>query len=181
MAARKSWLRAAACGVVAWCSVATSQMVYKWTDEHGVIHFADTPPSEVRKVEERHLPGPPPAKPEDDAPAEPRTPRTDALIRRTPGAQPRAQVILASRKTPQTGPSALHITGEVRNVGGSDAQRVAVAIAAVDGNDGSSCLKEEIAVSPATLRPGETGRFDTDIDNPCLLNQPKIDIAPVWD
>jgi len=164
-----------------WCAAALAQTVYKWTDEHGVIHFADTPPSGGRKVEERHLPGPPASQANDDAPAEMRTPRSDALTRREPGAPGPAQVILASRKTPRTGPSSLHIQGEVRNVGGSDAARVAVTVAAVDSNDGSSCVQEEIGVNPPTLRPGETGSFDTNIDKPCLLGQPTIDIAPVWD
>jgi hypothetical protein len=181
MAASRSRWWAAGCALVAWCSIAAAQTVYKWTDEHGVIHFADSPPSEARKVEERHLPAPPASKASDDAPAEPRTPKSDALIRRDPGAQPPAQVILASRKTPRTGPSSLRIQGEVRNVGGTNAERVAVAISAVDSDDGSSCVKEEIGVSPPTLHPGETGSFDTDFDKPCLLGQPKIDIAPVWD
>jgi hypothetical protein len=155
--------------------------VYKWTDEHGVIHFADSPPPEARKVEERHLPAARAGKPSEDAAAEPRTPKSDALTRRDPGTQPPAQVILASRKTPRTGASSVHIQGEVRNVGGTDAVRVAVAISALDSNDGSSCLKEEIGVSPPTLPPGDTGSFDTDIEKPCLLGQPNIDIAPVWD
>jgi hypothetical protein len=167
--------------VAVWCFAVTAQTVYKWTDEHGVIHFADSPPPDARKVEERHLPGAPASNASDDTPTEPRTPRSDALTRHDPGAPAPAQVILASRKTPSTGPSSVHVQGEVRNVGGSDAARVAVTISATDSNDGSSCLQEEIAVSPPTLRPGETGSFDTDFDKPCLLGQPKIDIAPVWD
>jgi len=154
--------------------------VYKWTDEHGVIHFADSPPPNARKVEERHLPSAP-ASEASDATAAPRTPRSDALTRHDPGAPAPAQIILAARKTPRTGPSSLHVHGEVRNVGGSDAARVAVTISAVDSNDGSSCLQEEVAVSPPTLSPGETGSFDKDFDKPCLLGQPTIDIAPVWD
>ncbi len=181
MVARHAWLLMAGGAVAVWCSTATAQTVYKWTDEHGVIHFADSPPAEGRKVEERHLPGPPASQSSEDAPAEIRTPRSDALTRRDPGAQAPAQVILAARKTPRTGPSSLHIQGEVRNVGGGDAARVAVTVSIVDSNDGSSCVQEEIGVSPPTLRPGETGKFETDIDKPCLLAEPKIDIAPVWD
>lgn len=181
MMARHTWLWLAGGGLALWCSAAGAQTVYKWTDDHGVVHFADSPPPEARKVEERHLPGAPASKSSDDAPAEVRTPRSDALTRRDPGAQAPAQVILASRKTPRTGPSSLQIQGEVRNVGGSDAARVAVTLSVVDTSDGSSCVQEEITVSPPTLHPGETGKFDTEIDKPCLLGQPKIDIAPVWD
>ncbi|MFN8628328.1 MAG: DUF4124 domain-containing protein [Candidatus Binatia bacterium] len=155
------------------CAAATAQTVYKWTDDRGVIHFADSPPPEARKVEERHLPGPPASQSGADVPAEVRTPRSDA--------QAPAQVIIASRMTPRTGPSSVHIQGEVRNVGGRDAARVAVTVVAADPHDGSSCVQEEIDVSPPTLRPGQTGSFETDVDNPCLLNQPSIDIAPVWD
>ncbi len=179
MRARHAWLWMAGSAVALWCAAAGAQTVYKWTDERGVIHFADSPPPEGRSVEERHLPGAP--KSTDDAAAAIRTPRSDAVTRREPGAPAPAQVILASRKTPRTGPSSLHIHGEVRNVGGSDAARVAVTLSIVDTNDGSSCVQEEIAVSPPTLHPGETGKFETDFDKPCLLGQPKIDLAPVWD
>ena len=79
-----------------------------------------------------------------------------------------ARVILVSREAPRTGPSSMHITGEVKNVGGADAQRVAVTISSVDSTAGTPCLSEEAAVTPSTLHPGESGRFDVDVDSPCL-------------
>jgi hypothetical protein len=159
--------------VMAWCSIAAAQTVYKWTDEHGVIHFADTPPSEAATVEERHLSGPPPAQVRAEPAPEARAEKKDAP------AGP-ARVIVASRKTPRVGPSELHVGGEVRNVGGADAERVVVTVSAVDSQQGNPCLSEEIVVKPPTLHPGDSGTFDADIDSPCLIGQSRVDIAPVW-
>jgi hypothetical protein len=92
-----------------------------------------------------------------------------------------ASVILVSRELPRTGRSTVHIAGEVRNVGGADAQRVGVTISSVDSTAGTPCLSEEARVTPSTLHSGESGKFDVDVDSPCLLGNPQIDVAPVWD
>lgn len=176
MALRRSWLWVGGCGVAAWCAIATAQTVYKWTDAQGVVHFADTPPSEVGKVEERHLSPPRPAKPREEPPAAAPAANTEA-----PTTQGSAQVIVASRRTPRTSVSAVHVTGEVKNVGAGNAERVAVTVSAVDSQQGMPCLSEEIAVRPPTLRPGESGTFDAEVDSPCLIGQSTVDIAPVWD
>jgi hypothetical protein len=90
-------------------------------------------------------------------------------------------VILVSRQLPRTGRSSVHILGEVKNVGGAVAQRVGVTISSVDITAGTPCLSEEARVTPSTLHPGESGKFDVDVDSPCLLGNPQIDVAPVWD
>lgn len=174
MALRESCLWVGACTVLAWCSIAAAQTVYKWTDEHGIIHFADTPPAGTQTVEERHLSGPPAAQPRAE-------PAPEAPAGKKDAAAGPARVIVAVRKTPRVGPSALHVGGEVRNVGSADAERVAVTVSAVDRQQGNPCFSEQILVKPPTLHPGESGTFDAEIDSPCLIGQSRVDIAPVWD
>jgi hypothetical protein len=157
--------------------MAAAQTFYKWTDDQGIVHFADMPPPKGEHVEERHLPVPP-----TEAPAAAEAaPATGAEAQAPIPAESPARVILVSQQAPRTGPSSMHIIGEVKNVGGKDAQRVAVTVSSVDSTAGTPCLSEEAAVTPSTLRPGESGRFDIDVDNPCLSGEPQVDIAPVWD
>ena len=75
----------------------------------------------------------------------------------------------------------MHVIGEVKNVGGADAQRVVVTVSAVDPSQGTPCLTQEVAVAPPTLHPGENGKFATDVDSPCLNGEPAIDVAPGWE
>ena len=163
--------------VAAWCSMAAAQTYYKWTDDKGVVHFADVPPAQGT-AEERHLPAAPAVKPREPAQAR------EAAVAETPTAFPGegpARVILVSRQLPRTGPSSMHMIGEVKNVGGAEARRVAVTITAVDITAGTPCLNEEAAVTPSNLRPGESGRFDVDVDSPCLAGRANVDVAPIWD
>ncbi|MFI5395696.1 MAG: DUF4124 domain-containing protein [Candidatus Binatia bacterium] len=178
MVAKRLWMWVGGCGLVAWCAVAAAQTFYKWTDDQGVVHFADAPPPEARHVEERHLSPPAEVRPADEGSAD--TGKGDAQAQQDRSAQDPAQVILTSRNTPRTGPSALHVIGQVKNVGGADAAHVAVTITALDSTQGTPCLNEEAAVTPSTLHPGETGNFDVVLDSPCLFGQPNLDIAPVW-
>ena len=48
-----TFLRLAACGVFAFAvaHVATAQQVYRWVDDKGVVHYADTPPPEKKGVQ----------------------------------------------------------------------------------------------------------------------------------
>jgi hypothetical protein len=168
---RASWLTLAGCGFVCWYGVASAQTFYKWSDEQGIVHFSDVPPANAKNVEQRNLPGaPPPANPEEEAdkPAEAKTPGTS---------EGPARVVLVSRRTPHTGPTAVHVSGEVKNVGGADANGVSVTVTAVDITAGTPCLREEVGVTPSTLRPGETGNFDAEIDNPCLAGGTPVDVA----
>ena len=88
-----------------------------------------------------------------------------------------ARVVLVSQHVPRTGPSAVHVSGQVKNVGGADARSVLVTVKAVDSTAGTPCLQEDVDVTPATLRPGETGDFDADIDNPCLSGGTPVDLT----
>lgn len=182
LAGRKSslWMWVVGCGLAAWCAVAAAQTFYKWTDDQGIVHFADAPPPEARHVEERHLSAPREVGSRNEGSADTEAAKGDAQAQQEQPAQGPAQVMVTSRATPRTGPSSLRITGKVKNVGGADAQRVAVTITAVDSTQGTPCLNEEVAVKPSTLHPGESGSFDTDLDSPCLFGQPNLDIAPVW-
>jgi hypothetical protein len=171
MAGKRRWLWLGGCALAAWYSAAAAQTYYKWTDDQGVVHFADMPAPNARAVEQRDLPRPPAVKPhEPEASAE----------APTSGKGP-ASVILVSRQLPRTGRSSVHIAGEVRNVGGADAQRVGVTISSLDSTAGTPCLSEEAMVTPSTLHPGESGKFDVDVDSPCLLGNPRVDVTPVWD
>ncbi len=179
MAVKRYWLWVLGTSTLVAAAV-PAQTYYKWTDEQGIVHFADSPPPpHSGKVEERQLPAEPAVKPHDsEAGAEGAAQQAAATPESAGGP---ARVILVSRKLPRTGPSSMHILGEVKNVGGANAQRVAVTISAVDSTAGTPCLSEEATVSPSTLGPGQSGNFDVDVDSPCLNGQPNVDVAPVWD
>ena len=176
------WVTLVACAVAGWSCSATAQTFYKWTDERGVVHFSDSPPPSTHNVEERHLARQPVIEP---APAEPvagaESPGDETSGRKGKSGEGPSRVILLSRQTPRTGPSALHLTGRVKNVGGAAAQRVSVAISAVDSTQGTPCLHEDSPVTPSTLGPGETGDFDVSLDSPCLYGEPNLDVAPTWE
>jgi len=151
--------------------VAGAQTFYKWTDDNGTVHFSDVPPSNTKNVEERSLP-PAPAAPQDGGE------KSEAAEARTPGAaEGPARVVLLSQHVPRTGPSAVHVSGTVKNIGGADARSVLVTVRAVDSTAGTPCLQEDVDVTPATLHPGETGDFDADIDNPCLAGGTPVDLT----
>ncbi len=177
MAYLRLWATLAGCALVGWGGVAHSQTFYKWTDERGVVHFSDVPPANTQEVEERNLPSRPASAPSAQEPGE--KPATGEGKTGAPGgaSEGPARVIVVSRRMPRTGPSAVHVSGEVKNVGGTDAENVSVIISALDSGQGNPCLHEEVTVSPSTLRAGETGNFDIELDNPCLYGEPKIDIA----
>ncbi len=171
-----------------WCTIATAQQtVYKWTDEAGVVHFSDQPPPKTTNVEERHLPAPPAAKQPGES-AESDTGAGAGGAAEAEGSTPKstheegpARVIVVSHEAPRVGPSALHVIGKVQNVGGANAGRVAVTISALDNTQATPCLNEEAPVTPSTLRPGESGNFDVDVDSPCLVGEPSVDVTAVWD
>lgn len=163
----RSRFTVAGCAILWWYGVASAQTVYKWTDEQGTVHFADSPPANVKNIEERSLP-PPPAAPKAEQAAGIKTPEA------TEGA---ARVVIVSKNAPRTGPSAVHVSGEVKNVGGAEARSVSVTVTAVDITAGTPCLHEDVSVTPSTLAPGQSGNFDATIDDPCLAGGTPIDIA----
>jgi hypothetical protein len=176
MAHVRTWLTLAGLGLFCCYGIAVGQTFYKWTDTQGIVHFSDLPPVDTKNVEERSLPPPPVGAPEEGgekggdqgAPADTKTSDTNGGP---------ARVVLLSSHTPRTGPSAVHVSGEVKNVGGEDARSVAVVVSAVDVTAGTPCLREELNVAPSSLRPGETGSFDADIDDPCLSGGTPVDIS----
>ena len=149
-----------------------AQTVYKWTDESGTVHFSDVPPANTKNVEERSLP-PVPAAPQQEGGE-----KSEPAEAKAPGApEGPARVVLLSQHVPRTGPSAVHVSGQVKNVGGADARSVLITVRAVDSTAGTPCLQQDVDVTPSTLRPGETGDFDADIDNPCLSGGTPVDIS----
>jgi uncharacterized protein DUF4124 len=180
MTTTRRLLLLAGCTLVAWHTTASAQTFYKWTDDGGVVHLSDAPPVNVKGVEERNLRAEPAVKSSGIEPAEG---SADAAPKEgdAKDAEGPARVILTSHQTPRTGPSAMHIIGVVKNVGGAEARRVSITISAVDSTQGTPCLNEEAAVTPSTLRPGQTGNFDVDVDSPCLAGDTNVDLAPVWD
>lgn len=174
-----------ACTISGGSTAATAQTFYKWTDERGVVHFSDQAPVQGKGVEERQLPPVPPVSEGAESSTQPATADTEGSnhAKKTDAAPTEgpAQVIVVSRQSPRTGPSAMHIHGKVKNVGGEDAQRVSVTISAVDSQQGNPCLHDEVPVTPSTLHPGETGNFDTNVDSPCLFGDAKVDVGAVWE
>jgi len=187
-----------ACVLAAWSAPTLAQTFYKWTDDKGIVHFADMPPSRPQGVEERTLRVPPVvSKPANDAEAvndgdtangdQAKATDADAAAgaagsgaAKATGTGP-AKVIMLSSKDRRTGPSSVHITGEVKNVGGEDAQNVAITVVALDVTQGTPCLEEETEVTPGKLGPGQTGNFDVDLNNPCLFGEANVNTKPVWE
>lgn len=158
----------AGCALLCWQGRAGAQTVYKWTDEQGTVHFADSPPVNTKNVEERNLP-PPPAAPANE--------QATPAAGKAAGAEGPARIVLIAKHAPRIGPTAVHVSGEVKNIGGADASDVSVTVTAVDSTAGTPCLHQEVSVTPSTLGPGETGSFDAEIDDPCLAGGTPLSIA----
>jgi hypothetical protein len=156
------------CALLWWHGSAAAQTFYKWTDEHGTVHFADSPPVNTKDVEERDLPPPPAAAADDQA-----TPATST----PPEAEGPPRIVLISKHAPRVGPSAVHVSGKVKNLGGADARGVSVTVTAVDSTAGTPCLRRDLSVTPPTLGPGETGVFDAEVDDPCLAGGTPLSIS----
>ena len=170
MARARAWSLLLVPLLLGWPAIVNAQTVYKWTDEQGTVHFADSPPANTKNVEERNLPPPPPAvAPVNDEPTQ--------AEGKSAAAEGPARIVLMSKHAPRTGPSAVHVSGEVKNVGGTDAHDVSIAVTAVDSTSGTPCLHQDVTVTPSTLGPGETGNFDAEIDDPCLAGGTPVDIA----
>jgi hypothetical protein len=184
---KRHWIWLVGCILTGWSAMASGQTFYKWVDTGGVVHFSDQPPANITGVEERQLTAPRATERKPDSGEQVvsttagEQPGTAAAKPAAPVPEGPARVILISRQAPRIGPSALHVIGEVKNVGGKDARRVAVALNSLDTTQGTPCLQEEAAVTPSTLHPGESGNFDVDLDSPCLFGQPEIDVAPLWE
>lgn len=182
MTAHRSPIWLMSCVLAGWCCIAHAQTFYKWTDDRGVVHFSDQQPANVNGLEERHLPPVPASEAATtEAPENPESQPAQPGASGAPVAQGPPQVVLISHETPRTGPSAIHVSGEVKNVGGEEARGVSVTITALDDTQGNPCLQQATTVSPPTLRSGDSGSFDLDLDSPCLFGDPSVSITPAWE
>jgi hypothetical protein len=177
---RSSSLAKVAVFVLLAAPVVAEQTIYTWTDEKGVVHFADEPPLDVQGVERRVLSVPPAAVPVRPATEAPATPDGTVL---SPGESEasEARVVVLSSETPRLGPSSLQVSGKVKNEGGRPANGVTVTVTVLDDTQHNPCLNTNVSVDPESLEPGETGKFDAELDNPCLYGNPSVRFEADWD
>ncbi len=151
-----------------------TETVYQWTDEQGTLHFSDQPPG-GRKVEERHLPPPEPAQKGESV--EP----SSAGALPAPAPQDPARVLIERQQAERTGPSALHVSGVVRNVGGRAATQLRVRVSAPDPVQGNPCLEQEVPINVDHLEAGERKTFELELDHPCLHGEATVQLQVRWD
>jgi len=154
---------------------ALGQTVYRWTDEQGVVHFADSPPPQRKDVQKQDMPrGVPIAAPEAAADAPPPA-GGDA-----PRAGGPAHIVLTKHEETGVAPAVQSFTGTVKNDGGAEATEVSVALRVVEPNSGDECIVAEIEVEPSTLAPGAKGTFDADFESPCFKGPTRAELNAVW-
>lgn len=174
-------LGAVMAGVVALCAATAGGAgeIYRWTDEHGVVHFADVPPPNVRTETHQMPDRPPPATVAATPPAG--TPAAAG----TPGARAAdkgpARVVITRHDDEPLGDARHGVSGTVENTGGETARDVAIAVHVVSPAQGDDCLREELDVSPSTLKPGEKGTFDAELDHPCFRGETNVTLEPRWE
>lgn len=149
--------------------------VYKWTDENGVVHFADVPPPKVHGVGTEQMPEPPPPVAAETPP--PAAGETPAREQRSGP----ARVVIGKREESDLGEGAHSFSGTVKNEGGAEAKGVVVAIRVVEPTQGDECLRDEIEVEPSTLAPGASGKFDASFTNPCFKGPTETDLRVDWE
>lgn len=160
-----------------WSVRGSAQTYYKWTDQKGIVHLSDQVPSGVKGVQERVMVAP--ARPVDSAPSGQDAAAPGAPAAAATGGGP-ARVILESFQSPRTGPASMHVSGTVKNVGGTVADSIVVALSALDPGQGNPCFESDVSVSPSSLQPGEQAGFETDLNDPCLSGDAKLDAHPRW-
>lgn len=177
----------ALCLAFALPAVATGDTVYRWVDEGGVVHFADSPPTGKQEYEERVIGPAPITRRETDTNAAPAGTTGDtATAGETTSAKAETQasgparVILTSQSALARGADARHLVGIVKNVGGETALRVRITAHVADRN-GNECQNEDVDVVPSELEPGETGNFDTTLSSPCFVDGGSVDAEARWD
>ncbi|GIW46024.1 MAG: hypothetical protein KatS3mg077_3306 [Candidatus Binatia bacterium] len=153
-------------------ALASAQTYYKWTDEHGTVHFSDQPPPRGKSVEERVM-APPPREAEAAAP-------TPAETRGEPTQGP-AQVVIFEQDVEWTGPNAVRVSGKLRNSGGSPARQIAIVVKAADAVQGNPCLEREVAPSAQELPPRAEASFESEISDPCLFGHPPVELSARWE
>lgn len=154
---------------------ALAQTVYRWTDERGVMHFADSPPPQLKNFQTQDMPRSAPT-PVPEAAAEAPPAGGEA----PKGGMGPARVVLAEHEEVGVGPSVQSFTGTVRNEGGAEALDVAIAVRVVEPTSGDECLVDEIEVDPPTLAPGAKGTFDADFEHPCFKGPTQAELRAIW-
>lgn len=159
--------------VAALAAIGRGQSVFRWTDEKGVVHFADVPPPQGQGVVKQEMPAVPPA------------PATAAAVMpAAPGGQvgtaARARVVLTDQRTEALGPDRQSFSGTVKNEGGREARDVVVTVIVHDSVQGAECLNEEIEVEPATLPSGAEGTFEAEFKNPCFFGATDASLRTEW-
>jgi hypothetical protein len=162
--------------VVLAAASAPAQTVYRWTDERGVVHFADVPPPDVRGYTTESMPIAPPrptpaaaVEPQDEAPASGSTSTGPAKL-----------VVVEHDERP-IGDATVAYSGKVKNEGGAAAEDVMVAIRVIEPTQGDECLDDQIDVHPGTLGPGESGTFEAEYTNPCFKGPTRTELQVEWD
>jgi len=166
----------------------SAQTVYRWEDDRGVVHFSDAPPPNAKNVEKRSMPrAPKPSIRGSEAPsadasdqAKDGSDAPEAKSDEAETASGPARVQIKQQDVTPVGDSTSEFSGEVENVGGSPASDVAVIIEVTETNQGAECFREEVAVSPSSLGPGEKGTYSVTLTNPCLFGPIATTVQPEW-
>jgi len=157
---------------------ALAQTVYRWTDENGVVHFADSPPPQRKDYQTHEMPrsgpAPPPVEAGEAAAA------TPAAGEPAEPAKGPAQIVVSKHEEVGVGPSVQSFTGTVKNEGGAEASDVAISVRVVDPISGDECINAEIGVEPSTLAPGAKGTYETEFEHPCFKGQTQLELHAVW-
>jgi Domain of unknown function (DUF4124) len=164
-------------GLACLASAATAGTVYRWTDQNGVVHFADNPPARGPAVTPQQLPDTvvPISPPEPDVAAD-ATPSAEG----TPGGNGPARVVISEQEQASVGPGVQSFTGRVKNEGGAEASGVVVAITVVEPSGGAECVRDHIDVEPSTLAPGAEGTFEARFQNPCFKGPTNAELRAEW-
>lgn len=164
---------------LALVSAASAQTVYQWTDEKGVIHFSNSAPPKGVDFQRREMPVAPPLA---SLPADTGAPAGAPDAGNAPGPKNdgMARLVLEHNESVRDGPNGQTFTGDVKNVGSAPARDVAVQITVTDPVQGDECLRDEIAVRPSTLGPGQSAEYHGSFENPCFYGDAKVDLSPVW-
>jgi hypothetical protein len=164
-------------------AAAEGQTLYRWTDERGVVHFADVPPPRGYTVTAESLPGTAPARPQAAAKQvagdQPVAGEPADADKKQPQRPPR--VIITEHEEVDSGEAAQSFTGAVKNEGGSEARGVVIAIRVTEPTQGDECLVGEIEVTPSTLAPGDKGTYAADFNSPCFHGPTTAELNARWD
>jgi hypothetical protein len=173
---RKKWLSVTiALGLLA--SAAVQAQIYRWTDERGVVHFAQAPPPSATGVVLWSARAPVARPP---AAAVPVPPGDGGTRPSPPPLSARARVELLRHKTSRLNAKLQDFSGAVKNSGDRTATDVAVIVSVRDDQTTGNCFETRIPVTPSRLAPGEEGTFSGQHTDPCFFGDIHVDMQPRW-